>query len=201
MVSGSDRPTVTKPVANANNLGLTKTTCQSWAGIAVELIDQKMHPGRAWQLVSSPQPLLCSVVHEVGGRCEARPAIGARCANWQNIRKAGCGGHISLLPAGEQAWGYSENIARMVEVRIELDPGRLVDLMHDEFSNAILDRPRFMFLDHKLQSLARLLAHSSNATDRSDLFGDHIMMALLARLFQLDDAPIQPRYSAGVDFC
>lgn len=170
----------------AHNLGPSQITSRAWAGVTMHSIDlRRACLGQVWHSISSEKPLLSVVVDEAGGHCEARLEIGSSC---EAIRtgKNGAAGHISLIPAGHRIWGYSDGIARVTEARIELDPDRLREVSQGEFENSRLGYPRLMFVDLKIQTLARLLVGECRNTTCSSMFGDQIMVAILARLSAME---------------
>ena len=172
---------------SSHNLGEARRISRRWAGVLMHSIDLCARPGRAWHCIDSTLPLLSIVVSEAGGHCEARRQIGSRAPTMENKVVAGRG-HISLIPAGYRVWGYSENISRVIEARIELAPDQLEAAMGDDYDGAITKRPRLMFQDEKVQQLSQMLISAGADPAYPDLFGDHVMLAVMARLSGLEGA-------------
>ena len=86
-----------------------------WSGIHVHDIRMKALPGRSWHPLNCDRPVLSIVVNELRGQCEARLDLSARNAPRQSGRQRPVG-HISLIPAGVPAWGYSDGIDQVEEL-------------------------------------------------------------------------------------
>jgi AraC family transcriptional regulator len=166
-----------------HNLGSSAIQSYRWSGLDVHLIQQQVLSGPAWHRLSSDRPILSVVVDEVGGNCEARLAVDDVADNLRSRRRRN--GHISLIPGGTAVWGYSDQIARVDEVRLILDVDSLLSAMGGVFPTASLGEPRLMFLDSKLQALARLLATSEPDMRGFVLFNDSVVAAIIARLAEL----------------
>jgi AraC-like DNA-binding protein len=89
---------------------------------------------------------------------------------------------MSLIPAGMPVWGYSDQIAQVEEVRLILEVDRVLEIMGEEFQPQQLSEPHLMFLDDSLQALARLLTAREEAASWTGLFGDGLVVAMIARL-------------------
>jgi AraC family transcriptional regulator len=163
-----------------HNLGSSAIQSYRWSGLDVHLIQQQVLSGPAWHRLSSDRPILSVVVDEVGGNCEARLAVDDVADKLRSRRRRN--GHISLIPGGTAVWGYSDQIARVDEVRLILDVDSLLSVMGGAFPTTSLGEPRLMFLDGKLQALARLLATSEPDMRGFALFNDSVVAAIIARL-------------------
>jgi AraC family transcriptional regulator len=161
-----------------------------WSGIHVHDIRMKALTGRSWHPLNCDRPVLSIVVNELRGQCEARLDLSAANTPRQSGRQRPVG-HISLIPAGVPAWGYSEGIDQVGEVRLVLDVDRMKEIMGEEFTSAPLQEPRLVFNDESLQALARLLVTSEDTAEWSSLFGESLVAAMVARLSHLD--PLPPR--------
>ena len=159
-----------------------------WSGIHVHDIRMKALPGRSWHPLNCDRPVLSIVVNELRGQCEARLDLSAANTPRQSGRQRPVG-HISLIPAGVPAWGYSEGIDQVGEVRLVLDVDRMKEIMGEEFTLAPLQEPRLVFNDESLQALARLLVTSEDTAECSSLFGESLVAAMVARLSNLDPLP------------
>jgi len=159
-----------------------------WSGIDVHDIRIKALPGRSWHPLNCDRPVLSIVVNELHGQCEARLDLSVRNAPRQSGRQRPVG-HISLIPAGVPAWGYSDGIDQVEEVRVVLDVDRMKEIMGEEFTSAPLQEPRLVFNDESLQALARLLVTNEDTAEWSSLFGESLVAAMVARLSNLDPVP------------
>lgn len=168
-----------------HNLGAARVSSYHWSGIAVHSMHMDVLPGRSWHQLNCDQPVLSIVVNEAGGRCEARSAIGSADRRVRTDRQCPSG-HMSLIPAGMPMWGYSEHIAQVDEVRLVLDLDPVLEIMGDEFQGQQLTEPRLMFFDDSLQALARLLTLREEAASWTELFGDGLVAAMVARLSSLN---------------
>jgi AraC family transcriptional regulator len=168
-----------------HNVVTRQVVSHVWSGLQVHDIRIKARPGRAWHPLSCDRPVLSIVVNEVRGQCEARLDLGAGTTSRPSGRQRPAG-HISLIPAGVPAWGYSDGIEEVDEVRLVLDLDRLKAIMGEEFTSAPLQEPRLVFNDESLQALARLIATGEDTAEWSSLFGDSLVAAMVARLSYLD---------------
>ena len=174
--------------SGAHNLGAAQVISHAWNGIAVHSIHVEALPGRSWHQISCDRPVLAIVVNEVGGRCEARLAIGRDQPRRRTGRQTPVG-HMSLIPADLSVWGYSDTIAQVDVVRLILDLDQVEAIMGEEFAQASFTEPRLMFNDESLQALARLLAIGEDKSQWSALFGDSLVTAMIARLSNLSPQP------------
>jgi AraC-like DNA-binding protein len=161
-----------------------------WSGIQVHDIRMKALPGRSWHPLNCDRPVLSIVVNELRGQCEARLDLSAASTPQQSGRQRPVG-HVSLIPAGVPAWGYSDGIDQVEEVRLILDVGSMKEIMGEEFTSAPLQEPRLVFNDESLQALALLLVTSEDTAEWSSLFGESLVAAMVARLSKL--APVRAR--------
>jgi AraC-like DNA-binding protein len=141
-------------------------------------------PGQSWHQLSGDLPILSIVVNEAGGRCEARSAIRSADTSLRRDRQRPIG-HMSLIPAGMPIWGYSDQIAQVEEVRLVLDVDRVLEIMGEDFQAQQLAEPHLMFFDDSLQALARLLSFREEVGSWTELFGDGLVAAMVARLTSL----------------
>jgi AraC family transcriptional regulator len=175
-----------------HNVVTLQVVSRVWCGIPVHDIRMKALPGRSWHPLNCDQPVLSIVVNELRGQCEARLDLNAGSTSRQSGRQRPIG-HVSLIPAGVPVWGYSDGIEQVNEVRLVLDIDRMKRIMGEEFTSAPLQEPRLVFIDESLQALARLVVTSEDTADWSSLFGESLVVAMVARLSQLDP-PRQRRH-------
>jgi AraC family transcriptional regulator len=168
-----------------HNVVALQVVTHVWSGIHVHDIRIKARPGRAWHPLNCDRPVLSIVVNEVRGQCEARLDLSVGPTSRSSGRQRPAG-HISFIPAGVPAWGYSDGIDEVDEVRLILDLDHLKAIMGEEFTPAPLQEPRLVFNDESLQALARLIATGEDTAEWSSLFGDSLVAAMVARLSYLD---------------
>lgn len=172
-------------IHNPHNIASFAATAHECAGVAVHAIRQDVLGGPAWHEISSDSAMLSVVVDEEGGCCELRHDLSSATLG-ERRNRPGRGGHMSLIPAGQAVWGYSDRIARMREVRLALDGDVIAAATDGDCPSDLLSRPRLMFLDDRLQRLARLLIDACESGAGEMLFRDGIVIAMLARLARLD---------------
>jgi AraC family transcriptional regulator len=181
---------------DSHNLGAARAVNHEWSGIRVQSIHIDALSGRSWHRLDGDQPILSVVVNEVGGLCDARPAlhvVGAR----RRSRRFGVG-HVSLIPANSSVWGYSESIEQVDEVRLVLGTEGVKAVLGDEFDSTSLQHARLALNDDSLQALGRLLC-GYEATDRSSaLFGDSVVAAMIARVSNLNPGSNPNRRGLGL---
>ena len=180
-----------------HNLGVARTNSYRGCGIEVHSIHMELLPGRSWHQLSCDQPVLSIVVNEEGGRCEARSAIGSADACVRKDRQRPIG-HMSLIPGGMTMWGYSDHIAQVDEVRLILEVDRVLEIMGDDFQAQQLAEPQLMFFDDSLQALARLFALREQAAGWTELFGDGLVAAMVARLSSLSPNAVASHRRLGL---
>ena len=176
------------PPNDLHNIVTAQILSHVWSGILVHDIRITALSGRSWHPLNCDQPVLSIVVSELRGQCEARLSLSDGKTPRQSGRQRPIG-HISLIPAGVPAWGYSDDIEQVEEVRLVLDIDRVKEIMGEEFTLAPLQEPHLVFNDESLQALARLVVTSEDKADWSSLFGDGLVAAMVARLSNLDPRP------------
>lgn len=182
---------------DSNNIGGIRIATQIWSGIHVHDVHINALPGRSWHPLSCDQPVLSVVINELHGQCEARLSLNDR----KISRRAGRqrpNGHVSLIPANVSAWGYSEGIDQVDEVRLVMAIDRVKEVMGEEFTSAPFQEPRLVFNDESLQSLGRLLTDGWDKAEWSPLFGDGLVAAMIARLSNLARTPARDQRHFGL---
>jgi AraC family transcriptional regulator len=174
--------------SDLHNIVAAQMLSHVWGGIRVHDIRITALPGQSWHPLNSDQPVLSIVVNELRGHCEARLSLSDATTPRQSGRQRPTG-HVSFIPAGVPAWGYSDDIEQVEEVRLVLDIDRVKEIMGEEFTPTALQEPHLVFNDDSLQALARLVVSSENKADWSSLFGDGLVAAMIARLSNLDRRP------------
>jgi AraC-like DNA-binding protein len=183
--------------SGSHNIGAVRVVSHVWSGIDVHAMRVNTLPGHSWHPLNSDRPVLSIVVNELHGQCEARLSLSGGKALRQSGRQRPHG-HISLIPANVPAWGYSDDIDQVEEVRLLLDTERVKDIMGEEFTTAPLQEPRLVFNDESIQTLANLVASSDDRADWSSLFGDGLVAAIISRLSRLDAPPARNNRRLGL---
>jgi len=182
-----------------HNLGSAHIRSHCWSGVAVHSIQQQVLPGCAWHRLLCDRPILSVIIDEAGGRVEANTRIDFDSRRDKDVKaRRSRTGHMSLIPAGVPVWGYSDGIAHFNEVRLILDVDRVLEVTGGEFPVSRLAEPHLMFCDEPLQSLAGLIATSEEEMPGFVLFGDSLVMAMIARLSQLHMARLPPDRRLGL---
>ena len=181
----------------SHNLKQVRDRAHELSGIEVHALQVEVLPGKAWHQLSGELPMLSVVVRESGGCCEARPSLDdTEPSDRRFLRRRK--GHASLIPAQSSIWGYSEDITRVEEVRLILDPNRVSEVMGDEVPAERLDQPSLMFFDGPLQILAGLIAFHAEDIGGFTLLGDSLVAAMIARLVSLQVLPISEQRRLGL---
>jgi AraC family transcriptional regulator len=175
----------------AHNLGPVRMFSHECGGLHVQAMRIRALSGHSWHRLDGDAAILSVVVNEVGGLCDARPALDDAGLNRRG-RRFGVG-HVSVVPANFSVWGYSENIQQVDEVRLVLGIDGMKALQGDEFDPLSLLEPRLTFYDPSLQALARLLFECESVEGSSALFVDSVVAAMAARVSLLNSqsAPTQ----------
>src|SRR5205085_8796715 len=129
-----------------HNLKGVQISTHCWSGVQVQAIRLEVLPGKAWHQLSSDTPTLSIVVNEAGGCCEARSSLDEAEIESRRPRRRRVG-HTSLIPARTSVWGYSEDIDRVDEVRLMLDPEQVQEVVGGTFPIGRLGEPSLMFFD------------------------------------------------------
>lgn len=176
-------------LARPHNLSRPLVDSRSWNGVGVHSIRQEVLPGEAWHELTSDTAVLSVILAEAGGRCETRSRIAAA---EPGVDDRSVGGHVSLIPAGHQIWGYSPGMMRAHEARFILDDDSVRRVLGDNYPSDLLTRPRLMFFDKQLHGLAGMLAAECDGPLGTPLYGDGLVSALLARLAGIGDFARRP---------
>lgn len=180
----------------ARNLSATRVVTHEWSGIQVQSIKINALSGRSWHRLDGDKPILSIVVNEVGGLCDARPALHDGDTRHRSRRLGK--GHVSFIPANFSVWGYSENIEQVDAVRLVLGIDGVKTVLGDGFDSMWLSEPRLMFYDGSLQALARLLSDREARDCSSALFADSVVAAMVARASNLSARSNPTRRGLGL---
>ena len=97
--------------------------------------------------------------------------------------------NMHFAPSGLKAWGYCADLNYTRDATLVFDVSKLEARWAQRFDAALVSAPRWRFADDTLWTLIASLAQAVNDEDpSSELFGDGLVMAILARLFRDDRA-------------
>jgi AraC family transcriptional regulator len=152
---------------------------REWNGVAVYHVTQHLAPGRCWQNLSTNQATVGVVLEQVGGYCEPRVRL-----NNPTPRNRYDAGHTMFIPPNVEVWGYSEGSTSAVrDIRMRFDDRVIEHLLAEEFDRKKWHEPLLLLYDDRITQCAELLATECDADEESPLYGESLMMALLAALF------------------
>jgi AraC family transcriptional regulator len=180
---------------SGNFLG-TRVSSRTWGGVTMHSIEQEVGPGRAWHRFPSSTAIVSVVLKEVGGHCEARTDI-----HQQAIEATGpiaTEGHISIVPAGCDVWGYTEGIALVHEARFFVDMETARETVGDDFAQGIFSTPSLMKVDRDILKIARLLAAEARRSWTEPMYGEGLLAALLARITGMGRRQIEKSRVSGL---
>lgn len=137
--------------------------------IAVHAVEVDVVPkGPAWAQVASETHARLSIVLEAigGGRVESRLR--------RDVTPADGPFTMNFAPPGAEVWGYSEEIRRVRDVRLDFDPSRVSEALGQKLA---MPEPR-VFRNERLRSIAKCLAAECEKPDRlSSLYIDSLTLA------------------------
>lgn len=168
---------------------------QTWSGVTVAAIDATMGEGQAWHKFPSGKAIVSVVLHEGQGRVEARTDLHQPIET--AIRRPAMGGHLSVIPQGCDAWGYSDGVRFVREVRLFVDRAAARQAF-GERTGDVLDRPALMKVDGQAQNIARLLSREAERSGAELLYVEGLLAALFARLTVMGDGVGEAASSGGL---
>ena len=167
------------PDSSAGASGVIRTDMKSgeWNGVESEVSRFVCEQGPAWHSVTSGKPRLLVVLDEVGGRCELRTTPAKEIAAEFLGPK-----HLTFLPAGIEAFGYSSCVREVSEVRFSFNADRVAEfapfLRFDSISE-----PRFMFSDKRARGVAQLIADEMLGSRQPEpLYIESLTLSLIVAL-------------------
>jgi AraC family transcriptional regulator len=157
---------------------------REWNNANVEVIEfQRLH-GVARDL-GSQRISLRAALEEHGGRVEAR--LRARVPTPGAYRGAD---HLSLIPAGEEAWGWSDHIEQFKCVVIHFADDFIDGITACESGLVKRVTPRLMFESKLLWGMAsRLAAECLHPQPASRLYGDSLIAAMAVEMLRAQRGP------------
>jgi AraC-like DNA-binding protein len=160
-----------------NLLGFS--TCRrEWNGVTLDVTEFRCAGRVVHQLSNDGDARLSVVVEEVGQPAEPRLRADKPCPIGYIPR------HMLYAPAGMEVWGYSADTRYVKDATLTLDLDALSERLSTKFDAAAIAAPRLRFVDDRIWSLVKLLAHAVNDPDPSiQLYGDGLTAAIAARLF------------------
>jgi AraC-like DNA-binding protein len=138
----------------------------------------------SYHLCYEKETRLSALLEEVGtGRAEPRLSANKPCTVEYQPR------HMTLVPAGMDLWGHSEDIHYMKDATIAFDLDTLETRFEGLFDRRAFLEPRVRMADERIASILQLL---SNVVDNDDpsvqLYGDGLIASLVACLM----SPLRP---------
>jgi AraC family transcriptional regulator len=93
--------------------------------------------------------------------------------------------NMHFAPSGMKAWGYCADLSYLRDATIVFDVSKLEEGWSQRLNAASVSVPRWRFSDDPLWTLISLLSKAVNDPDpSSELFGDGLIVAILARLLR-----------------
>jgi AraC-like DNA-binding protein len=156
---------------------------KTWCGVTVTAIDATLGEGAAWHKFASNRAIVSVVLNEVKGRVEARTDLRKPMA--MAARASATEGHLSIIPEGCDAWGYSDGVGFVREARLIVDRAAAREAFGERLDQ-VLEAPALMRIDGQVHNLARLLSREAQEADAELLYVEGLMAALFARLSAMD---------------
>ncbi|WP_235936016.1 helix-turn-helix domain-containing protein [Devosia aurantiaca] len=94
-------------------------------------------------------------------------------------------GRLSYIPAGHRIWSHVSHQTGLMHLDLHFDLSTLVARLPGNLDVQRLSTPRLMFENNRVLMLARMLAAECIKPSLHDLYGEGLMSALLAELFQI----------------
>lgn len=151
-----------------------------WAGARVDIHEQRSRGRVCHHLCYENETRLSALLEEVGtGRAEPRIKADRRCeVEYQP-------GHMTLVPAGMDLYGHSDDIVYMKDATVAFDLDVLERRFEGIFQRSALLAPRVRMVDPRIASILRLLGEVVENDDPSvQLYGDSLIASLVACLMR-----------------
>jgi AraC-like DNA-binding protein len=149
-----------------------------WSGARVDIHEQRSVGRVSYHLCYENETRLSALLEEVGtGRAEPRLSAHRPCTIEYQPR------HMTLVPAGMDLWGHSDDIRYMKDATIAFDLDRLEQRFEGLFDRRVFLAPRVRMADERIATLLQLLAEVVDNDDPSvQLYGDGLIASLIACL-------------------
>jgi AraC family transcriptional regulator len=159
-------------------------TRRIWSGVCVDVTECWGRGEACANLGYESETRLWALLEENGGaHSEARFTEEQACPVSYTPR------NMHFAPSGMKAWGYCANLSYLRDATIVFDVSKLEARWSQRLNAAPLSVPRWRFSDDTLWTLIGLLAKTVDDADpSSELFGDGLIVAILARLLR-DQGP------------
>jgi AraC-like DNA-binding protein len=141
--------------------------------------------------LTSKLPCVIIVLEEVGGRIQISSE-----ADEPTSYPRPRGAHISILPAGINAWQHSAGISMFRDLVLEFEPNHIPLLMDEAIDVVEVFAPRLMFFDSNVLRIGELIDFECQPARPADtLYGDSLCVALLIGLSRIarKSSPKMPR--------
>jgi len=151
---------------------------RQWNGARVDIHEQRSTGRVAYHLCYEHETRLSALMEEIGtGRAEPRLSANRPCTVEYQPR------HMTLVPAGMDLWGYSEDIQYMKDATVAFDLDALEQRFEGFFDRRVLLAPRVRMADERIATILQLLGNVVEESDPSvQLYGDGLVASLVACL-------------------
>lgn len=152
--------------------------CHQWSGARVDVHEQRSVGRVSYHLCYEKETRLSALLAESGNkRAEPRLSANKPCTVDYQPR------HMTLVPAGMDLWGHSDDIRYMKDATIAFDLDTLEQRLEGVFDRRAFLQPRVRMADTRIASILQLL---SDVVDNDDpavqLYGDGLIASLVACL-------------------
>ncbi|WP_448101728.1 helix-turn-helix domain-containing protein [Luteibacter jiangsuensis] len=160
---------------------------RQWSGARLDVHEQRSVGRVSYHLCYESETRLSALLEEVGGaRAEPRLSADKPCTVEYQPR------HMTLVPAGMDLWGHSDDIRYMKDATVALDLDALDVQFEGVFDRRMFLAPRLRMADERVATILQLL---SNVVDNGDpsvqLYGDGLIASLVACLMS-PHRPVSP---------
>lgn len=151
---------------------------RAWNGVCVDVTEFHCSGEVLHRLHHQDDTRLSVVLEEVGGHCEPRLQKNQPCPIAHMPR------HMHFAPAGAEIWGHSDTTRFIKDVTLSWDLPALRERLGIELNDDKAVTLRLRFSDDRIWTLAKMLSDAVRDPDpSSQLFGDGLTVAIVARLF------------------
>ena len=159
-------------------------TRRVWSGVCVDVTECWGRGEACTDLGYESETRLWALLEENGrAHCEARFTAEQACPVSYTPR------NMHFAPSGMKAWGYCADLNYLRDASLVFDVPKLEARWSQRLNAASVSVPRWRFSDETLWTLIALLAKAVDDPDpSSELFGDGLIVAILARLHR-DEVP------------
>lgn len=180
---------IVRHVPLPENVQSIELRSHAWTGARVDIYEQRSAGRVMHHLCSENEFRLSALLEEVGsGRAEPRLHPAKKCPVEYRPR------HMTLVPAGMDLWGHSDDITFMRDAAVAFDRDVLERRFDGAFDRAMFDTPRIRVTDPRIATILDLLADAVGHTDPSaQLYGDGLITSLVACLASPGRATEGPR--------